>query len=88
MWLINLNFNVDINVPQRKIIDLGKIISRVISANLVTEIGIRGFRQDLVSNSIELIRHEISMLVNSFKFQTEVTPIEEYNDNSSWLMYC
>ena len=83
-----LNFNVDINIPQRKIIDLGKIVSRVISANLVTELGIRGFRHDLVNNSIELIKHEISTLVNSYKFQTEVKPIEEYNHDSSWLNFC
>jgi len=83
-----LNFNVNINIPQRKIIDLGKIISRVISANLVKELGISGFRQDLVENSIELIKHEISTLVNSYKFQTEVKPIEDYNDSSSWLNFC
>ncbi len=83
-----LNFNVDINIPQRKIIDLGKIISRVISANLVAEMGNKGFRKDLVENSIEMIKHEISMLVNSYKYQTNVTPIEGYQDGSSWLSFC
>lgn len=83
-----LDFKIDINIPQRKLVDLGKIISRVVSANHVTELGAKGFRSDLISNSLEIIKHEISTLVSSYKFQTKVSPIEEYKDSSSWLAYC
>ncbi|HEC43905.1 MAG TPA: acyl-CoA dehydrogenase [Bacteroides sp.] len=84
----SLNFIIDINIPQRKNVDLGKILSRVISANLVADLGIKGFRQDLISNSIETIKHEISMLVSSYKFEKIVSPIAEYKDSSSWLSFC
>jgi hypothetical protein len=80
-----LNFKIDLDIPQRKNVDLGKIISRIVSANLVAELGTKGFRQDLVGNSIESIKHEVSMLVSSYKFQTNISPIEEYHDSSSWL---
>ncbi len=80
-----LNFKIDLNISQRKNVDLGKIISRIISAELVTELGVKGFRQDLISNSIETIKHEISMLVSSYKFETKVTPIEEYHQSSNWI---
>ena len=80
-----LNFKIDLNIQQRKNVDLGKIISRIVSANFVAELGIKGFRQDLIRNSIETIKHEISMLVSSYKFRTKVTPIEEYHDSSYWL---
>ncbi len=83
-----LNFIIDVDIPQRKNIDLGKIISRVVSANLVADMEINGFRQDLVRNSTETIKHEISMLVSSYKYQTNVTPIEEYKDSGSWLDFC
>jgi alkylation response protein AidB-like acyl-CoA dehydrogenase len=83
-----LNFTIDIKILQRKSIDLGKIISRVVSANLVADLGEKGFRQDLIGNSMETIKHEISMFVSSYKFQTNVTPIEEYRDSSSWLSLC
>ncbi|MCD4730356.1 MAG: acyl-CoA/acyl-ACP dehydrogenase [Bacteroidales bacterium] len=83
-----LNFKIDVNLPQRKLVDLGKIISRVIAANHVVGIGAIGFRSDLISDSLETIKHEISMLVSSYKFQTNVTPIEEYKDNSNWLEFC
>ena len=83
-----LDFNVDMNLQQRKLVDLGKIISRMISANHVVEVEETGFRSDLIKDSLETIKHEITMLVSSYKFQTNVTPIEEYQDNSNWLEFC
>ena len=82
-----LNFSLDVNIPQRKMVDLGKIISKVIAAGYVSELGVKGFRQDLIVNSIENIKHEISAVVNSFKFQPNVSPVLEYNDKSSWLTF-
>jgi hypothetical protein len=82
-----LDFKVDINLQQRKIVDLGKIISRVISANHVVNLGAKGFRSDLINDGLETIKHEISMLVSSYKFQTKISPIEEYKDKSSWLSF-
>lgn len=83
-----LDFKVDFDVPQRKIVDLGRIISRVISANHVINLGSNGFRSDLISDSLENIKHEIVSLVSSYKYQPKTTPIEEYKDNSSWLSFC
>lgn len=82
-----LNFKVDLNMPQRKMIELGRIISRVISANLVADMGIKGFRPDLISDSLETIKHEIACFVNSYKSHTKVVPIEEYKDSSNWLEF-
>ena len=52
------------------------------------DMGIKGFRQDLIENGIETIKHEISMLVSSYRFQTKVSPIEDYKDSSEWLSFC
>lgn len=83
-----LDFSVDIKMAQRKIIDLGKIISRIIAANHVANMGVKGFRQDLVDNSIETIKHEISMFVSSYKYSTKISPIEDYKQSSFWLSLC
>jgi alkylation response protein AidB-like acyl-CoA dehydrogenase len=80
-----LNFNVDVKTPQRKLIDLGKIISRVISMNHLEEMGNKGFRKDLIKSSIETIKHEIAMLVASYQYQINVAPIEEYKEDGNWL---
>jgi alkylation response protein AidB-like acyl-CoA dehydrogenase len=82
-----LNFTIDPKMKQRKHVDLGKIISRVVTANHVTNLGMKGFRQDLIKNSLETIKHEISILVSSYIFQTSVSPIEDYKDASSWLSF-
>jgi alkylation response protein AidB-like acyl-CoA dehydrogenase len=84
----SLNFTVELNMPQRKNVDLGKIISRVISINHLANLGAEGFRHDLIESSIEIIKHEIAMFVSSYKYQTKVSPIEEYMENGNWLSYC
>lgn len=80
-----LNFNVDINLQQRKFVDLGKIISRVVSTGFLYNLGSKGFRSDLIHIATESIKHEIAMLVSSYKFELTVVPIEEYHSNSTWL---
>ncbi|MBI9065752.1 MAG: acyl-CoA/acyl-ACP dehydrogenase [Salinivirgaceae bacterium] len=82
-----LDFSLDVKMPQRKNVDLGKIISRVISANHVVNLGDKGFRSDLINDCMESIKHEVLTLVSSFKFQTNVSPIEDYKGNSSWLAF-
>ncbi len=82
-----VNFTIDSNLAQRKIVDLGKIISKIVCANSVVELGDMGFRSDLISDSLETIKHEVSMLVNSFKSQTNISPIQDYKDKSSWLAF-
>ena len=80
-----LNFSLDQKIDQRKAVDLGKIISRVVCANLVGELGVKGFRPALISNSLETIKHEISMLVSSYQFQIRVSPISDFQDSGNWL---
>lgn len=83
-----VDFKVDIQLPQRKLVDLGKIISRIVSANHVADLGAIGFRPDLINDSLETIKHEISMFVSSYNFKTSVSPIEDYKEGSSWLSFC
>ncbi|MGM0566135.1 MAG: acyl-CoA dehydrogenase family protein [Bacteroidota bacterium] len=83
-----LDFKVDINLPQRKHVSLGKIVSRIVAADYVNELGARGFRKDLIKDSFETIKHEVSSLVSAFKYSTNVVPVEEYKEKSSWLDYC
>lgn len=83
-----LNFNIDNNLSQRKIVDLGRIISRVVAANHVVDLGEKGFRTDLINDCLESLHHEVSCLISSFKNHSNIKPIEEYSYNSSWLEFC
>lgn len=83
-----LNFTVDTKMQQRKNVDLGKILSMLISADMVLQLSTQGFRKDLVEECLQTIKHDILMLVSSYKFQTIVSPIEDYKDKSAWLDFC
>ncbi|NIJ44800.1 alkylation response protein AidB-like acyl-CoA dehydrogenase [Wenyingzhuangia heitensis] len=80
-----LNFNLNMELPQRKMVDLGKIIGRVVSANFVVDLGIKGFRSDLVSECITSLKHEVTACVSSLTFQESTALITDYKEDSTWL---
>ncbi|MBD0776408.1 acyl-CoA/acyl-ACP dehydrogenase [Maribacter sp. ANRC-HE7] len=79
-----LDFSFDPGLKQRKMIDLGKIFSRVITLNFVLEMEGKGFRKDLTTNCLELIKLDVSNLINSFHAQNTASVITDYNENSLW----
>ena len=83
-----INFAIDINLPQRKLVDLGKVIGRIVSAGFVLDLGASGFKKDLIDNCITTLHQDISNLINSFNFKNEVKSIEYYKEGSSWLQFC
>jgi alkylation response protein AidB-like acyl-CoA dehydrogenase len=80
----DIDFTLTTGLSQRKMIDLGKVFSRIIASNFVLEMGEKGFRNDLVTNCINIIRVEVSTLISSFHTENLVTPIEEYKEKSCW----
>lgn len=82
-----INFVLDINLPQRKLVELGKALGRIISAGFVLDMSESGFRKDLIENCISTLQQDISNLINSFNFNNEVNSVEDYQDGSSWLQF-
>ncbi len=82
-----INFTLDMNLPQRKLVDLGKALGRIVSAGFVIDLGESGFRKDLIDNCIATLQQDISNLLNSFNFSNGVNSIEDYQDGSSWLQF-
>lgn len=80
-----VNFNVDFEMPQRKMVEMGKITGRIISLNMVLDITEQGFRKDLADNSIKVLQQEISKLMAGFSIKGQTQVVEEYEENSSWL---
>ena len=83
-----INFTIDVNLSQRKLVDLGRAIGRIVSAGFVLDMSESGFRKDLIDNSIKMLRQDISALMNSFSFQNDINSIEDYREGSSWLQFC
>ncbi|MCE4565201.1 acyl-CoA/acyl-ACP dehydrogenase [Maribellus sp. CM-23] len=81
------NFNINFQMPQRNLVDLGKIVGRIISLNQVVELMGNGFRKDLAEGGISMLQQEIAGLLTVFSMKNETQVVQEYEENSSWLNF-
>jgi hypothetical protein len=81
------NFNLDFQMQQRKLVELGKVMGRVISLNQVIDLATKGFRKDLIEGGIAMLQQDISKLISAFSFGNNSEVIEGYQENSSWLNF-
>jgi len=82
-----LNFDLDMQLPQRKMVKLGELISRLVAKEMVIELGQKGFRKDLIQNSRTMLRQELAGLMGQFRLMEKTHVIEDYHQNSSWFSY-
>ena len=82
-----LDFEVDLSLPQRKLVELGRILGRVISMELTIELGDRGFRSDLISNCLQVFRKEVDGRVTAYRDHEPTEVVEDYVEGSAWLDY-
>jgi alkylation response protein AidB-like acyl-CoA dehydrogenase len=80
-----LDFNVDFSLPQRKLVDLGRILGRVVTMEMVIELGDRGFRSDLISNGLQSFKSEVDGMLESYLSGSDAEVIEDYGEGSGWL---
>lgn len=71
-------------LPQRKMSDLGKILSRVMSLGYVIDLDGKGFRLDLIDNCIQIVQQEVTALMAAFQNESKVQVIPDYESGSSW----
>jgi alkylation response protein AidB-like acyl-CoA dehydrogenase len=81
------DFEVDLDMPQRKLVELGKILGRVVSMEFTIELGERGFRNDLVANTLSVLRQDVESTLASYRNRSIPTVVEDYVVGSSWLNY-
>lgn len=82
-----LDFELDTNISQRKMVELGQVLGRIVSFEMVINLGEKGFRSDLIDNGLKMLNQEIVSLMSSFKHPNRTAVIEDYQDNSSWLNF-
>ena len=81
----SLDFSLKSGLSQRKKVDLGRILGRLISVQMVMTLVDRGFRQDLAENCLEIMKRRIQSLLGSFADSREIQLIEDYEAGSAWL---
>jgi alkylation response protein AidB-like acyl-CoA dehydrogenase len=82
-----LDFELNMNLPQRKLVELGLVIGRIVSHEMVINLGEKGFRSDLINNGLTMLNQEIDSLMSSFRHQNQTMVVEDYQDDSSWLSF-
>jgi alkylation response protein AidB-like acyl-CoA dehydrogenase len=82
-----LDFEIDTAMPQRKLVELGQVVGRIVTSQMVINLGEKGFRSDLIENGLNMLHQEIESLMTSFKYSNHTTLVADYQDNSSWLDY-
>lgn len=85
LYTQNLDFNINTAISQRKMIDLGKVVARIITVNDLLELSNAGFNQKLVDNSVEMTRQEIVSLLASMNHHQDLKPLDDYSENSNWM---
>lgn len=80
----HLDFRVDKSLPQRRRVELGKVISRTTAIDLVIDLSDGGFNQRLADNAIDLIGEEIVGLVATCMSMSDRNVIEDYRFNDHW----
>jgi len=82
-----IDFDLDTTISQRKMVELGQVLGRIVSFEMVINLGEKGFRSDLINNGLSMLNQEISTLISSFNHQNDTFVVEDYQDNSSWLSF-
>jgi len=82
-----LDFEVDQSLSQRKRVDLGRVLGRVVTMELVIELGDRGFRSDLISNCLQAFQEKVDRLLASYRRPQTPSVIDDYVEGSAWLDY-
>ena len=79
-----LAINLDLNLPQRTKVALGKIVARLVTTEFTLGLLDTGFRADLVDNAIQVVGNTIAEQVSSISQFRPIRVIEEYRDGGDW----
>jgi len=82
------DFIPDFAMSQRKLAKLGRIISRVVSLNLVLGLEEQGFDRDLVAGSRSCLTREISRGMSVFDSTDDNHRLDPEQELPNWLAYC
>ena len=82
-----VNFDLHIPLSQRKLVDFGKVIIRIVSMDHVLYLEEKGFRKDLIENALIVLKQEVSALINTYHYPNSSHVVANYEDNSNWFSF-
>ncbi len=82
-----VNFELNMPLSQRKLVELGKVVSRVVAMDLVLKLGERGFDRELINGALGNLQQEIATLLANYSFENRIELIDPDQDRPSWRSY-
>lgn len=79
------NFDLDPKMPQRKLVDLGRAIGRMISLELTLSLSDKGFNSQLIQNAVRNLQDEINTIMYRYQHGGLGEVIEDYQENANWF---
>ncbi len=79
-----INFQLNFQLSQRKLVELGKVFGRIISMEMVIDLGNKGFNPELISNSISMLTQELSTLITSYSHNNTSVVSSGNEEQSHW----
>ncbi|GAB6089896.1 acyl-CoA dehydrogenase family protein [Spirochaeta dissipatitropha] len=73
---LNIVIEQDNELPQRKQVDFGRIISRLVSLTLISDLGDSGYDHRLIRNSLELCSEQLARLSAGFLHRAVPVAVE------------
>jgi hypothetical protein len=83
-----IEFDLETSLPQRKMTELGKIVSRIVSMDLVLRLGEKGFDKEMIDGSLVNLQQEIAGLLTVCAFDNRSALIEPDSEHPSWREFC
>jgi alkylation response protein AidB-like acyl-CoA dehydrogenase len=80
-----LDFSLAMPLSQRKLTELGAIISRVVAVDMVIRLADTGYNKALIESCLMNLNQELSALVGGYNSAVPSDYVEYYGENSSWF---
>ncbi len=79
-----LSFTLETDLPQRKTVELGKALGRIVSMDMVLQLGDQGFRKELIDNCIAVMKSDVEAILHRFASMTDTQVVEDYREGAVW----
>lgn len=83
-----IEFDLEASLSQRKMTELGKIVSRIVSMDLVLKLGEKGFDEEMINGCLINLQQEIAGLLTVCAFDNRTALIDPDSEHPSWREFC
>ena len=83
-----IDFSINTVLPQRKHVQLGRVVSRIVASNLVIKLGERGFDKNRIETSLATLANETTELLSGYTNEFRPSRIEPEQEHPTWRAFC